>query len=206
MARYTVRRDEDLLHILHRMGKSHLRSAVVSAPENKGLFVTRKAAMLREGDQVEIPEGQPLTFRGQTGRTCVFRVQTARRKIFLKFADASGAPASGSFRLEWEGGSCDGELSDGKLEAQVPVSVEEVSLTLPDRQMTLRVGRLDPVDCVSGVQARLRALSFLGGAESGALDGRTHRAIRAFQLRHDLPATGHADPATRRKLVEVSGT
>src|SRR5438034_6031450 len=104
MARYTVQRGEDLLHILHRMGKSHMRQAVLDAPENKARFVTRKAGVLREGDLIEIPEGQPLTFRGRAGRLEVFRVPSSQRKVFLKFADPSGAPATGSFQLEWEGG------------------------------------------------------------------------------------------------------
>jgi hypothetical protein len=205
MAHYTVQRDEDLHHILHRMGKSHVLDAVMCHPENKRAFATGAAAMLRAGDVVEIPDEPPPTVLCHTGTRRRFCVRPPQRHVSLRLADRHGVPLRGQYNLSWSGGSAAGELSDGHLDAELPVSVTEARLTVGELRLTLHLGRLDPIDSTAGLQARLANLGLLGGGERSGHDADTSAAVGAFQRRHGLPVTGHADPATRRKLVEVYG-
>jgi len=64
----------------------------------------------------------------------------------------------------------------------------------------LRLGTIDPISSISGIQSRLNNLGFDCGAVDGVLGPRTEAALRAFQQAHDLPPTGEADAATQDAL------
>ncbi len=70
--------------------------------------------------------------------------------------------------------------------------------------LTLRIGVLDPVESVSGVQQRLRRLGLACGHETTLGPG-TREVLARFQTLHDLDVTGEPDDVTRRKLVELAG-
>jgi peptidoglycan hydrolase-like protein with peptidoglycan-binding domain len=67
-------------------------------------------------------------------------------------------------------------------------------------QYTLRLGYIDPVDEVTGIQARLRNLGLYGGPIDGEMGPETEGAIKAFQQSHHLRETGEADQATKNAL------
>jgi len=66
----------------------------------------------------------------------------------------------------------------------------------------LELGRLDPVDKISGVQARLNNLGFDCGRVDGVMNTETKEALQAFQVTVGLPPTGELDSATKAKLYE----
>jgi N-acetylmuramoyl-L-alanine amidase len=72
-------------------------------------------------------------------------------------------------------------------------------------ELELGLGEIDPVEDISGVQARLNNLGFHCGEEDGEHDALLEQAIADFQARHDLEPTGELDDATRATLLEEHG-
>ncbi|MFK0254277.1 peptidoglycan-binding protein [Streptomyces sp. NPDC090445] len=62
----------------------------------------------------------------------------------------------------------------------------------------------DDSDQVRELQARLKQLKFLSAKPTGFYGTKTTAAVKAFQSRHGLPATGSVDAATWKKLQEAS--
>ena len=96
---------------------------------------------------------------------------------------------------------------DGFLHEPIPYDAVGGELILRTsgglRSLTLRLGYLEPVDTVRGVQSRLNNLGYPCGAEDGVLNEETQEALRHFQRDYGLPATGQEDEATRAKLKDV---
>ncbi|WIG94820.1 peptidoglycan-binding domain-containing protein [Myxococcus sp. SDU36] len=131
----------------------------------------------------------------------------------LAVKDADGQSMDGSF-YELETGR---EVFSGILktfiEHAVPVDTEMATLRVwkdahaevPGLVWRLRVGHLDPIDTVSGIQGRLRNLGFGCGPIDGIAGPLTEAAVRAFQRNHGLSVDGVVGPLTRARLVEVHG-
>ncbi|MFH7596547.1 L,D-transpeptidase family protein [Streptomyces racemochromogenes] len=62
----------------------------------------------------------------------------------------------------------------------------------------------DENDQVRELQARLRQLTLMSGAPTGFYGSKTTAAVKAFQSRHGLDATGAVDEATWRKVQDLS--
>ncbi|APR81838.1 Hypothetical protein A7982_07187 [Minicystis rosea] len=102
-------------------------------------------------------------------------------------------------------GTTDGE---GKVELQVPVTVREIVIILPEKKLSypLLIGDLDPMSEESGVRKRLHNLGHL--REPKGDDDRPQslaRAVRAFQAENELEATGELDETTRDALERGHG-
>ena len=101
--------------------------------------------------------------------------------------------------------------AQGKIKHSIPPSARQGKLIVehPDEEhreeYTLDLGGLDPISELTGVQARLNNLSFDCGEVDGKMGPRTRAALKRFQEKHDLPATGQLDEETREKLRKVHG-
>jgi N-acetylmuramoyl-L-alanine amidase len=98
--------------------------------------------------------------------------------------------------------------SDGFLECDIPSDAMSGRLVLaPDTphetEVALNLGYLDPIDEVSGVKQRLRNLCFDSGDETNEETSDLEDAVRAFQSKHGLSATGTIDDATRAALLKA---
>ncbi len=81
----------------------------------------------------------------------------------------------------------------------------DASAARPSFRWRLRLGALDPIEKLSGVQARLNNLGFNPGPIDG-LDGpQTQAAVTAFQKAFGLLVDGIVGPQTRGKLNELHG-
>src|SRR5262249_42447873 len=123
------------------------------------------------------------------------------------------------YRLEVGGASYRSETGDdGSIEHVLPPGAEEGRLVLlagaetPDRPeecaFALKLGSLDPVDQASGVQARLNNLGLFASREAdghvvGEAAEQLARAIRRFQVLHQIEPTGDLDERTRRALDQA---
>lgn len=79
---------------------------------------------------------------------------------------------------------------DGFLNETIPPDASEGEIRLGEgddqKSYPIKLGHLDPIDTISGVQARLNNLGYDCGEEDGVLDEETREAIRAFQRDNDL--------------------
>ena len=85
--------------------------------------------------------------------------------------------------------------SGAVIELEIPASARRGKLTvwLEDEDETiliwnLKLGHLDPIDTITGVQARLSNLGFPVGEINGQMSAETTSAIQTFQIVHGLPA------------------
>src|SRR5262249_8508870 len=87
--------------------------------------------------------------------------------------------------------------------------IKDPQTPLDDVVIPIKVGHLDPVEEVSGQQARLNNLGYF----AGPLEGKTEEenqalflsAIEEFQCDHGLRVDGICGPQTQAKLKEVHG-
>ena len=68
-----------------------------------------------------------------------------------------------------------------------------------------RLGEIDPIDSISGLQGRLNNLGFDCGEADGRWGPGTEEALRRYQKHRHLDVTGQPDDATRQTLQNDYG-
>lgn len=213
---YVVRRYDSLSSIAAAHG--HYGPTIWDHPANAALRRVRSnREALLAGDRLTIPPLRPKEVVIQTGATHRFRRRGVPSRIDLVvrdelwgtvFAGKAYALTAGGVRHE---GRTDAE---GRVRHWVAPEITRGELELwPDtpgypRHLSwpIAVGRLDPIETVSGVQARLENLGFDCGDERGALGPATRRAIRAFRSLRGLPPGDEIDGPLRAALRERHGS
>ncbi|MFS8067532.1 MAG: peptidoglycan-binding domain-containing protein [Byssovorax sp.] len=177
-------------------------------PRNESLRAARpNPNVLAPGDKVFIPRKQPRTEESPTGTRAVYRVLTTSTRLRIAFA----GKRVNDYELRVGGQTFTGQVGEGGLiDHLVPASATEGDLVLrpvdvpghEDRWKIL-LGALDPIEKLTGVQARLNNLGFPCKVDGGP--GReTTAAIQAFQRWRGLsPQDGKLDAATRAQIQAV---
>ena len=95
---------------------------------------------------------------------------------------------------------------DGKIEQRIPRDARRALLKIDEQEIEIRLGELDPIETISGIQARLKNLGYDPGEIDGIDGPKTRAAVRAFQKEcPPLVVDGIYGPKTRAKLKEVYG-
>ncbi len=165
---------------------------------------------LLPGDVVHIPDKRLKEYTRPTGARHTWRVRGVPVKLRVQILDDDVARANEPFTLDVEGavvtGTTDGQ---GFVEATIPSRSTRGVLIVGEGEAETRyelmLGHLDPVESVSGTQARLANLGYRC-AVTGTLDDATREAVAAFQAVAGIGVTGDADDATRAKLRELHDT
>jgi hypothetical protein len=208
MPYHTVKPGDTLIGLAAKHGLKDW-TVIANAPENAELKKVRPdPGMLKAGDKVFIPNREMRHEPSATDAKHTFKVSKPKAWLRVVVHDADGAPiASKPFQLTVAGTVVKkGDLpADGLLEVPVPVDAVEGRLTvwLTESQTEtwdLRIGHMEPLDELSGVQARLNNLGFDCGDPTGVMNDKTAAAIRAFQQRVGLEVTGTVDDALKKKL------
>ena len=169
------------------------------------------------GDQLYIPDPDLKHESGATERLHTYELKAEKTLLRIKLEDEDGLPfANQKYELTVGdrvfAGSTDG---DGLLEQEVGATDTTGQLVVwkpsPDDGLprgitwTLEIGSLDPVEEISGVQARLNNLGYDSGPVDGIQGPITTAAVKAFQEENNLKVDGIVGPRTRGKLKEVHG-
>jgi len=165
-------------------------------------------------DRVTIPALRVKTEQGATEQRHRFRRKGVPEKLRITLLDEDGEPrANVSYILTIDGenrrGTTDG---DGRLQEPIAPTARRGQLILLDEQGNpteehpLDLGLLDPIETVSGVQMRLSNLGFECGHPDGQMNHRTREALKSFQVKQELEATGDLNDTTRQKLHDVYGS
>ncbi len=164
--------------------------------------------LLYPGDVLVIPDKQPKQDTVASKLKHQYTLRTLETILRLKVADDEGAAyANRRYQLTFDGAAFEGITgADGLIEHPVAPDADKAELLVwledegPPYPWSLAVGHLDPVEDVSGVQARLNNLGFSCGRVDGVLGPKTRAALRAFQASSGLEVTGENSSATEARL------
>jgi N-acetylmuramoyl-L-alanine amidase len=166
--------------------------------------------VLFPGDRLNIPDKNVKTESCATAMVHVFRLarKQTRLRIIVRGIDRQPLAAK-KYKLTVEGEVHEGVLpGDGLLDELIPANALEGELKVwteddfPDFVDTwkLNLGHLDPVESLTGVQARLNNLGYDCGPVDGVNGPRTQAAVKAFQKDHGLEVDGIPGPKTQDAL------
>lgn len=216
MTMHMVRQGECLISIARRYGFASWHK-IYDHPENASLRERRpNPNILLAGDRVFIPELIPGTEEAVTKRRNRFRLTRKPVKVRLVIEDKETGPLAGlPYELSVGLRTFQGTTGDDGLVEEIVDPLETrgfltVWMTESRSGGTLsfpiQIGHLDPIDEVSGIQARLNQIGFPCGRVDGRLGPRTSAALRAFQQTQGLdPADGTPNPETKRRLQNEVG-
>ncbi len=205
---HVVKQGECLSSIALRYGFSDYRT-IYEHPDNAAFKRKRpNPNVIHPGDTLVIPDKKsPLQAECTTGkrhRLTFERVRVLARMAVLEDDDHPIADAP--YELWIEGKKQDGRTDEnGLLEESLPPDLPEARLVLPERglEIELRFGHLDPIEEVTGLQARLNNLGFWCGEVDGILGPLTRSAITSFQASRGLVPSGEPDGPTRDLLTKA---
>lgn len=172
-------------------------------PELKSL--RKNPNVLLAGDIMKIPELQPAEFSRGSDARHKFKRKGEPVKIKLKLLVLDEPRANEDYTLVVEGKQIKGKTNaKGELEQYIPGNAKSGTLILDNgnEEYPMRIGELDPVETISGVQQRLNNLGY-GCGTSGEMDETTEKALKEFQAKYQLEVSGEADAATKAKLLEL---
>lgn len=163
-------------------------------PANERIRKERKNPnLLAPGDELVVPEKRIHNESGATEKKHRFRKKGVPAKISFRVMDG-GKPRSGQpYLLIIDGRSTKGELDeDGRVEISIPPGAVAGVLRAgdPPQEYQLRLGQLDPITTVAGVQARLNSVGYNCGPVNGVMGAETIAAVRRFQQDEGLEVTG----------------
>jgi hypothetical protein len=170
------------------------------------------------GDRLFIPDRGEQEVSKSTEVRHRFKLKTEKLKLRLVLEDMYEKPiasANVELRLENE------ELKlttnrQGRIEQEIKPTEERAFLTIKDQQtpineilIPIKIGHLDPVDEVSGQEARLNNLGYFAGPFEGLSEEENKAmflsAVEEFQCDHGLVVDGKCGPKTQAKLKQVHG-
>jgi len=186
-------------------------------PNNAKLKEDRKNPnVLFPGDKVFIPDKEQRQETGGTDQRHKFAIKREKLMLRLVLEDIYEKPIANasctlvvddqSFELTTDG--------NGKIEHEIPPYAQQAALVIKGDDtpfqgdvIPIKIGHLDPVETVSGQQARLNNLGYFAGDGAKADDPDFRSAIEEFQCDHHPPliVDGICGPKTRAKLKEVHG-
>lgn len=210
---YVVRSGDCLSSIASHHGFADWR-VIYDAPENADFKAKRpNPNVIYPGDVLVIPEKQTKTVDIATGAS--HRIQLERPTTWLRLEVRVEGPHRYVLQVGPE--SFSGTTTgDSPLEHRIDAEARRGQIQLwpdaegapdspPDDALVwdLRIGALDPIEEVSGIQGRLSNLGYYHGPWSGEVDELTAAAIRWFQEDHDLDSTGEIDQRLRDELCDA---
>ncbi len=217
MARiHRVRPGECLSSIAKQYGFADWRT-IYNHPENASFRQRRpNPNVIYPGDRIYIPDGEQREESCTTEQCHNFRCKAPRTLLRVVIQDEDGQPVAGKrYQLRIAGREPYQDITgdDGLIEHEIPADVEEGALTVwldeeassEGYTWSLKIGHLDPVDEITGIQARLNNLGFPCVDVDGILDPRTKAAVKVFQEKYGLAVDGISGPQTQAKLQEVHG-
>ena len=127
-----------------------------------------------------------------SGGKAEYVLQATREILRVRFTEADfGGDRQARFVAKPDQGpETRGMLAgDGTMQIDILPGVAKINVDVfvddndqPQGSYDLAVGHLDPVEEISGVQARLGNLGYYSGPITGTLDDATRRAVSAFRL------------------------
>lgn len=170
--------------------------------------------VLFPGDQVFIPDLELRTENGSTDAKHAFKARKKTLMLRLVLEDLYEKPiANAKCELTVDSQTLDLTTDGkGKIEHEIAADAKKAVLLIHDPQTPLDeidipivIGGLDPLDEVTGQQARLNNLGYFAGEVGGDDPLALRSAVEEFQCEHGLKVDGVCGNATQAKLKSVYG-
>ena len=210
MPEYTVKQGDCINSIAYEFG--FFPNTIWNHPKNASLKELRKdSGILFEGDKVFVPEKNTKKIGLNYDKRNRFKMKGVPARLALTILDSEGQPRSGdNYFLDIDGIIIRDKLdSNGQLDVSISPTAKVANLIVGDKLNPIRyeitLGYLDPLDTITGIQARLNNLGFDCGTEKGAIGELTKIAIRLFQKKNKLLEDGEIGNQFKEKLKEVFG-
>lgn len=208
---YAVKQGDCISSIAARAGL--LWQTVWEHPQNAELRERRKDPnMLFHGDILAVPKKRVKHVSRPTEAEHAFVKLVTPAKLKLRLRHEGAPRAAAPYFC-----STDGKLRNGKTDADgylmlfIPPNAATGKLFVQNEngeiedEYVLRLGHLDPLSEIEGVQKRLRNLAF-DCAVTGELDEQTKAAVAAFRAQHQMSAGEEIDENFTAKLKLTHGS
>lgn len=168
--------------------------------------------ILLAGDVVHVPDLRVKTVEAATGRRHTFRRRGVPEVLELRLLDDAVPRADVPYVLTIDGVKHTGRTdAEGRLRHYIAPNAAQGTLTLhpggeQQEELDVLLRRLDPIDAVSGLAARLANLGFYAGGPTSEKSPALQEALLAFQRHHRLDPSGELDAATRSALLHHHGS
>lgn len=211
---HKVKQGETLPKIAKEHGFSNWHT-VYEHPDNAELRERRpNPNILYPGDRVAIPEKTTKEEAGETEQRSRFLFKGEQLWLRIVVTDVDYRPlANRAYKLEVRNLNLEGTTdTEGLLEQKIPENAEEGILHIDNWALPLKIGHLDPIEEVTGWQARLKNLGYYSGPVDGQVQDDNGKdrmqlkaAIEEFQLDHGLKVDGIVGSKTEAKIKEAHG-
>lgn len=218
MKEYTIQQGDTLLRIARRFGLNS-SNALYRHPDNTAFRQQRPDPNVTcPGDTILIPATSPNVFAGQVNRRHTFVVDQAPEQevLILVLKTPQGQPLANVRTVLSAGDAVYEPVTDSN--GQLTLTLDDLTLTeaqldvylnatddQPAHCYLLQLAHLNPIETVSGIQARCNPLGFDCGPIDGVLGERTRQGIQTFQQASGLCLTGEPDAATCNALQKKYG-
>jgi hypothetical protein len=206
---HTVLQGEYLARIAEKYGFPNY-TVIWNHPRNAELKKKRggNPNVLYPGDKLHIPDKTPKTVKCNTGASYRFRIRATPVTVRFLIRGYNEKPVvNASVVLKIEGQTYKLTTnSKGMVEQEIPSTAETGALIYRNTEIPLKIGHLDPIDTVTGWQARLNNLGYDAGISGDQEDRRLRSALQEFQCDRGLQVDGVCGPETQAKLKQVHGS
>jgi len=207
MPEYIVKQGDCLSSIGHKYGI--FWEKIWNHPKNAKLRAKRQDPnIIYPGDVIFIPDKEEKEESATTEQRHRFRVKGVPAILRLQFKNGDKPRANEPYTLEIDGNLFSGRTDkEGRISHPIPPNAKKGKVLLGEHkeEYILELGHLDPIEEVSGVQARLNNLGFDCGKIDGKLGPKTEASLKEFQKQYGLVVTGKMDEQTINKLKQVYG-
>jgi N-acetylmuramoyl-L-alanine amidase len=210
--KHVVQQGECLSRIAWNYGFHDYRSIYEDAENEAFRKLRPNPNLIYPGDTLYIPDKDIKFAERSTGQRHAFVVRSLSRLLRLVLYYEDKKPiANKSYQLTVGKKELTGHTNkDGVLEESIAKWAEDAVLKIDGYTWNIKIAHLNPMEGVddegvSGMQMRLKNLSYYTGPVDGDVGPLTRKAIRDFQADNDLRVDGICGPKTRKKLREVHG-
>jgi len=177
-------------------------------PENAELKEKRKNPnILYPGDRVFIPDMETKEESASTEQRHRFRYSGSPLKLRMVLKDAEDEPIANTECVLQVGLERYELMTDGngQVEQEIPRNATQGKLTIQGMEIVLKIGHLDPIEELTGWQARLNNLGYYAGDLGTVDEDQLRSAIEEFQCDYGLQVDGDCGINTQKKLKEIYG-